>query len=325
SAAGAAAGSGAGSGSAAATSSAGSAVGSAVRVSPPEPPPSTSSASAITASSAPTSTVSSSAATIRCRMPAAGEGISVSTLSVDTSSSGSSTSTRSPSCLSHRVTVPSVTLSPRAGIWTEKAISGRSSSSCGFGVLLGRAGSAVAVERLAGEREVRFPERLVLGGVSVHECGDVLCLGVPVVDELGLADELADAGADHVDADDRARRALGARLDELDGALGLEDLALAVAREVVHERLDVAVLLPRLRLGEADRGDLRLAVGDARDARLVDRRGGQPRDLLGHEDALLEPAVGQLQAGDDVAEGVHVRQVGAQPLVDEHEPALHRD
>ena len=83
--------------------------------------------SPITASSPPTSTVSSSPATIRCSTPAAGEGISVSTLSVETSSRGSSTSTRSPSCLSQRVTVPSVTLSPRAGIWTVKAMAGRSS------------------------------------------------------------------------------------------------------------------------------------------------------------------------------------------------------
>ena len=39
----------------------------------------------------------------------------MSTLSVDTSSSGSSASTESPTALSHRLTVPSVTLSPRAG------------------------------------------------------------------------------------------------------------------------------------------------------------------------------------------------------------------
>ncbi len=82
---------------------------------PPSPSP-------MTASSPPTSTVSSSCATIFCRTPAAGDGISVSTLSVETSSNGSSTSTRSPSCFNHRVTVPSVTLSPSAGIWTEKAI-----------------------------------------------------------------------------------------------------------------------------------------------------------------------------------------------------------
>ena len=50
------------------------------------------------------------------RVPATGEGISVSTLSVDTSRSASSTATLSPTLFNHRVTVPSVTLSPRAGI-----------------------------------------------------------------------------------------------------------------------------------------------------------------------------------------------------------------
>ena len=42
----------------------------------------------------------------------------MSTLSVETSRSGSSTATSSPSCFSHRVTVPSVTDSPSAGIFT---------------------------------------------------------------------------------------------------------------------------------------------------------------------------------------------------------------
>ena len=91
-------------------------------------------ASPIWASSPPISTVSSSCATILVRTPATGDGISVSTLSVETSSKGSSTSTVSPSCLSHRVTVPSVTLSPRAGIWTEKAMS-FDSSTVVFGLL----------------------------------------------------------------------------------------------------------------------------------------------------------------------------------------------
>ena len=73
----------------------------------------------MTASSEPTSTVSSSATVIFDRMPATGDGISVSTLSVETSSSGSSTATWSPSFFNQRVTVPSVTLSPRRGIVTE--------------------------------------------------------------------------------------------------------------------------------------------------------------------------------------------------------------
>ena len=76
----------------------------------------------MTASSTPTSTVSSSWTLMDVTMPAAGEGISVSTLSVETSSRGSSTSTRSPSFFSQRVTVPSVTLSPRRGMVTETAM-----------------------------------------------------------------------------------------------------------------------------------------------------------------------------------------------------------
>ena len=83
------------------------------------PPPSASLGSPITASTAPTSTVSSSCALISSSTPEVGEGISVSTLSVDTSRSGSSASTVSPTCLSHRLTVPSVTLSPSAGRVTE--------------------------------------------------------------------------------------------------------------------------------------------------------------------------------------------------------------
>ncbi len=69
----------------------------------------------MTASSAPISTVSSSETFTSSRVPATGEGISVSTLSVEISSSGSSTATSSPTSLSQRVTVPSVTDSPSSG------------------------------------------------------------------------------------------------------------------------------------------------------------------------------------------------------------------
>ena len=75
------------------------------------------------AMTAPTSTVSSSSARISMRVPATGDGISVSTLSVETSSNGSSTSTVSPTDFSHWVIVPSVTDSPSSGITTECAIS----------------------------------------------------------------------------------------------------------------------------------------------------------------------------------------------------------
>ena len=70
----------------------------------------------------PTSTVSSSGTRISSRTPDAGEGTSVSTLSVATSSRGSSASTVSPTALSQEETVPSVTDSPRAGIFTDSDI-----------------------------------------------------------------------------------------------------------------------------------------------------------------------------------------------------------
>src|SRR5699024_4681622 len=69
----------------------------------------------------PTSMVSSSSARISTKVPATGDGISVSTLSVETSSSGSSTSSVSPTDFSHWVMVPSVTDSPNSGISTSVA------------------------------------------------------------------------------------------------------------------------------------------------------------------------------------------------------------
>ena len=65
---------------------------------------------------APTATVVSTGTSIANKIPATGDGISVSTLSVETSRSASSTATESPMFLSQRVTVPSLTDSPRAGI-----------------------------------------------------------------------------------------------------------------------------------------------------------------------------------------------------------------
>ena len=58
----------------------------------------------------------STATSIANKVPATGDGISVSTLSVETSSNASSTATESPIFFNQRVTVPSLTLSPNAGI-----------------------------------------------------------------------------------------------------------------------------------------------------------------------------------------------------------------
>src|SRR5690348_16416220 len=113
--------------------------------------------------------------------------------------------------------------------------------------------------------------------------------------------------------------------DQLHESRRTEDLALAVAGQVVGEGLDLAVTLPCLLLGESDRGDLGIAVGDPGDARLVDRGWCHPGDLLGYEDALLEAAVGQLQAWDDVADRVEAVDSGAQPLVGDDEAAVQGD
>ena len=100
--------------------------------------------SPMVASIPPTSTMSSSAAEIARRTPDAGAGISVSTLSVDTSSSGSSAATVSPTCFNHRVTVPSVTLSPSWGITTGVDTSATSSRCLGSSCRAGRPLSATA-------------------------------------------------------------------------------------------------------------------------------------------------------------------------------------
>ncbi len=78
--------------------------------------------------------------------PATGDGISVSTLSVETSRSGSSSSTVSPTLFSHWVMVPSVTLSPRAGMVTgvpgpSESAAGAAGSAAGAGAGSSAAGS----------------------------------------------------------------------------------------------------------------------------------------------------------------------------------------
>src|SRR5690606_23625998 len=87
-----------------------------------------------------------------------GEGTSVSTLSVEISSSGSSTSMVSPTCLSQRVTVPSVTLSPSSGRVTSVAspeaagaAAGASGAASAAGASGAAAGSAAGAAGAAAE------------------------------------------------------------------------------------------------------------------------------------------------------------------------------
>ena len=94
-------------------------------------------------------------------VPATGEGISVSTLSVETSTSGSSAATVSPTDLSQRLTVPSVTDSPRAGSTTGVLAPEAGSGACAGGsgalngVVAGGAAGAAGGGAVRGERQVR--------------------------------------------------------------------------------------------------------------------------------------------------------------------------
>src|SRR4029450_6183940 len=73
------------------------------------------------ATTSPTCTVAPSWAMI-VMTPALGAGISTLALSVSNSNSGSSAATCSPFCFSQRTMTPSLTDSPRVGIWTSTAM-----------------------------------------------------------------------------------------------------------------------------------------------------------------------------------------------------------
>jgi hypothetical protein len=62
------------------------------------------------------------------------------------------------------------------------------------------------MQGLAGKGKVRFAERFVLRGVRMNQGRDISRKCIPISDQLSLADKLADASTDHVDADYGAAR-----------------------------------------------------------------------------------------------------------------------
>ena len=85
-----------------------------------------------------------------------------------------------------------------------------------------------------------------------------------------------------------------------------------------------------LRRGDAHRGDLRLGIGDARHAVVVDRPDVKPAEPLGDQDALGEAHVRQLRVSDpldsdQVAHGGDGRHRRPAQRVHLDEPAGHRD
>src|SRR5579875_2321649 len=255
----------------------------------------------MTARRVPTSTVSPSLTRISVSTPAAGDGTSESTLSVDTSKMTSSSATLSPTDLSQRVMVPSVTVSPSCGITM-----------------------SANVKSSSGKGEHRLAERLRQGGVRLHEVGDLVGGGLPVDRQVGLAELLGHPGADHVDAEDAPGPPVRALLaDDLHEAVGLADderPPVAPVGVLLGHHV-VAGLLGRL-LGEPGERHLRVAVDAPGHAGVVDGDHLVAQDLVDHEHPLGEADVGQLRGGHHVAAGVHARLAGPHVLVHLDEPPL---
>src|SRR2546423_14694403 len=101
----------------------------------------------------------------------------------------SSGATWSPTCFSHRVTVPSVTVSPSCGMVM--------SATTLLAWLL-------AVQAATGEREGGLAEDLRQRGVGVHEGGHLFGQRLPVDGQVSLGQELRGPRPGDVHAEDRA-------------------------------------------------------------------------------------------------------------------------
>ena len=105
----------------------------------------------------------------------------------------------------------------------------------------------------SGDRQQCLAERFVLGGMRMDEPGNLGGFDAEVVQQLAFADQFPDPVADHVHTENLS----GRRGHDLHRPGGLQDLAFAVAGEVVDQRRDVvAELSARRDLGEPDGGNL---------------------------------------------------------------------
>src|SRR5580698_8438569 len=135
--------------------------------------------------------------------------------------------------------------------------------------------------------------------MRVDELRDLGRHRLPVVDQLALGDQLANPGADEVNAQHRAA-ALGG--DDLGRATGLQDLALAVAGQVVDDLGGLDATIENDRGGDAHRRDIGVAVSHPGDAVVVNGRDRQLGEPLGDHDSLGEADVRQLRAGNEIAD-----------------------
>ena len=103
-------------------------------------------------------------------------------------------------------------------------------------------------------------------------------------------------------------------------------MALPLAGELEAADADVVPGFLGLGFGEADRGDLRMAIGAAGDHQLVHRMDVRHAgDLLDADDALMLGLVRQHRRAGDIADGIDARHIGAAIAVDDDAAAVGLD
>src|ERR1044071_2004349 len=161
------------------------------------------------------------------------------------------------------------------------------------------------------------------GRVRVDDAPQLFGRRFEVEGDDGLVNDLGRVRADDVDAQQLVVLRLA---DDLDEALLLaEDARLARGREGELRRLHVVAQLLRLRLGQTDGRDLRVAVGARGHVAQVDRVRLLAGDLLDGEDALLRREVREPRRRDHVADGEDPGLARAAELVHLDRPALDLD
>jgi hypothetical protein len=138
---------------------------------------------------------------------------------------------------------------------------------------------------------------------------------VPVLDrQRRLGDQLGDARADHLDAEQLVGLRVG---DDLDQAFCLaEGECPAAGLEWEAADLHLVSGLARLSLAEADVGDLRLGVDAVRRGVVVRHAVASAGDVLHRADALVGGHMGEHDAADHVADRPHASGGRPQVVVD---------
>ena len=127
-------------------------------------------------------------------------------------------------------------------------------------------------------------------------------------DDIAL-DQLGHFGADHMRAQKLACPGVEDGLDQAFRLAQGDGLAIADEGEAAH--LDVVACGFGLGLGQADAGDLRVAIGAAGDAIGFDGVRMAARDEFGHHDAFVAGLVGEPGCTCDVTDGIEPVHAGA--------------